>query len=65
MTPEEIRIECLKLAHRHDRESAHVVATASEYEKFVTGDSSKQDAPAGRQKLGLPKPTPRSKDWAG
>lgn len=53
MTPEEIRIECLKLAHRHDREPAQVVETAKAYEGFVTGDQPKQDT--SRPKLGLPK----------
>lgn len=36
MTPEQIRLECLKLAHRHDREPAQVVARAEEYERYVS-----------------------------
>ena len=53
MTLEEIRIECLKLAHRHDREAAQVVEHAKVYEKFVAGDSI-PEVKQGRPTLGLP-----------
>lgn len=59
MTPEEIRIECLKLAHRHDREPAQVVETAQVYERFVANnrqsDATEIGNQTGRPKLGLPK----------
>lgn len=51
MTPEEIRIECLKLAHRHDREPAQVVENAKVYEDYISGARLKQDS--GRATLGL------------
>lgn len=38
MTKDEIRLECLKLAHRHDRKADDVVAHAREYERYVVGE---------------------------
>ncbi len=35
MTDVELRIEILKLCHRHDRPTAEIVARASELETFV------------------------------
>jgi hypothetical protein len=37
MSPEEIRLECLKLAHRHDHAPATVIDRAKEYEAFAIG----------------------------
>jgi len=39
MQETEIRLECLKLAHRHDHDAEMVVKRAGEYEKYVTGSS--------------------------
>lgn len=39
MSPEQIRLECLRLAHRHDRQPSEVIVTAKEYEAFVSGDT--------------------------
>lgn len=33
----QVRLECLKLAHRHDRPTAEVVKMAGDYEAFVVG----------------------------
>lgn len=37
MEPAEIRMECLKLAHRHDFTADQVVERAKQFEQFVTG----------------------------
>lgn len=37
MSSPEIRLECLKLAHRHDRSPAEVIDAAKEYLKWVGG----------------------------
>lgn len=37
MQRDEIRLECLKLAHRHDRAAEVVVTHAKEYEDYVLG----------------------------
>lgn len=48
-----IRLECLKLAHRHDRTPSDVIGVASAYEKYVAGVKVDQDslpaAPAQKQ----------------
>jgi hypothetical protein len=55
MTPEEIRFECLKLAHRHDWDASQVTAKAHAYELFVRGP----DKQAGQAAtLGLPRREP-------
>lgn len=43
MTEQEIRLECLKLCHRNDREPAQVVKSAEQYEAYVKG--SKPETP--------------------
>jgi hypothetical protein len=35
MDKDEIRLECLRLWHRHDRTPAQVIEMAKEYEKYV------------------------------
>lgn len=40
MTPESIRLECLKLVHRHDRDAQEIVARATEFERYVQGSQS-------------------------
>lgn len=35
MEPEQIRLECLKLAHRHDHTAEEVVARAEMFERYV------------------------------
>lgn len=37
MTEQEIRLECLKLAHRNDRLAAQVVEHAKVYEAYAIG----------------------------
>lgn len=39
----QIRMECIKLAHRHDLSPQDVVARAGEYEKYVSGDIEKSE----------------------
>jgi len=53
MTTEEIRIECLKIAHAHGRSNAEVVERARVFEQYVAGDGAKTPA-AQRPPLGLP-----------
>jgi hypothetical protein len=48
-TPEQIRLECLKLVHRHDHPAETVIARASEFERYVQGSQAaerKQSRPA-------------------
>lgn len=42
MDKEVIRLECLKLGHRADRQPAEVVHFAKEFEKYVLGDASSE-----------------------
>lgn len=44
MTPEEIRLECVKLAFRHDHAAEQIIAKAAMLVAFVITPSS--DAPA-------------------
>jgi len=39
MDDADIRLECLKLAHRHDRDPAQVVDVAKVYEAYVSGNA--------------------------
>lgn len=65
MTEHEIRLECLKLCHRHDREPAQVVKNAEQYEAYVKGPAPQvpqvsepepvKETETPRQKLTLPK----------
>ena len=41
MTEIEIRLEVLKLAHTHGRETAAVIERAEAYEAYVTGPTAK------------------------
>lgn len=43
MSQAEIRLECLKLAHRHDRMPGEVTATAEHYVKWVCASSPTTD----------------------
>jgi hypothetical protein len=44
--PEAIRLECLQLAHRHDKDAQSVIDRAAQYERFVTeGQSPTVEAP--------------------
>lgn len=36
LTPEAIRLECLQLAHRHDKDAQSVIDRAAQYERFVS-----------------------------
>lgn len=40
----EIRLECLKLAHTHGRNSEEAIGRAKEYEKYVTQDEPKTES---------------------
>ncbi|SOD41326.1 hypothetical protein [Nitrosovibrio sp. Nv4] len=51
---EEVRIECLKLAHAHSREATQVIERAKIYEGYVVG------AAAKGKTLGLPGKTGNS-----
>lgn len=42
MQTEEIRLECLKLAHRHDQSNEEVVAKATAYFNWISGESKPQ-----------------------
>lgn len=46
--PQQIRVECLKIAYRHDRSPQDAVAKAEELEKYITGDAD-SSAPTDRQ----------------
>ena len=37
MSPDEIRLECLRLAHRKDQTPEQIVEQAQKFEKFVAG----------------------------
>lgn len=37
LSPDAIRLECLRLAHRNDKDAQSVVDRATEYERFVLG----------------------------
>lgn len=39
MTKDELRLECLKLAHTHGRDPDQVIDRAEKYEAFVAGPS--------------------------
>lgn len=46
MTEEQLRLECLKLAHTHGLPVVEVLSKAKEYEAFVTGKlAAKPDSP--------------------
>lgn len=57
MTKDEVRLECLKLAHTHGREAVEVIARARNYESFVTESVEIEGKLKGTLGL-LPKPTP-------
>lgn len=40
--PDAIRLDCLRLAHRHDLAPAEVIARAAEYAAYVTTDAPAQ-----------------------
>lgn len=40
-TPQHVRLECVKLAFRHDRSAEDTIAKATEFEKYITGDVTK------------------------
>ena len=46
MDPEQIRLECLKLAHRHDHTADMVVDRAKVFERYI--QESQAPAKAGR-----------------
>lgn len=46
MSPEQIRLECLKLAHRHDHTAEMVVARAEVFERYI--QSQAPDRKVGR-----------------
>lgn len=54
MDAADIRLECLKLAHRHDREPAQVVVVAEVYETYVSGNA--QNEKRRGKKAGKPDP---------
>lgn len=55
MTKDELRLECLKLAHTHGREPAQVIERAKAYEAYLTVDPTAEIPPKGTLKL-EPKP---------
>lgn len=50
MTPEQIRLECLRLVHRHDHTAEQVTARAKSYEAYVSGDTAKAPSAAKAKK---------------
>ena len=51
MTAVEIRLECLRLAHRHDLQQETIVERAKAYEAYVSGNA-QQAAQSPRGKTG-------------
>ncbi len=39
MDRDTIRLECIKLWHRHDREPAQVIESAKQYEAYIVSDA--------------------------
>ncbi len=56
MESTQIRLECLKLAHRDDRPPAQVIEVAAVYEEFVSGNQVKVKA-SGPVQTAQPEPT--------
>lgn len=52
MSPEQIRLECLRLVHRHDRTPDDIVDTARTFENYVAGTTPSKPvtAPKGTKK---------------
>lgn len=68
MQRDEIRLEVLKLAHRHDRSPGEIVALAKSYETFVVGDvplAAAPDKPKGPGTLRLNANADNSRKGAG
>jgi hypothetical protein len=42
-----IRLECVKLAHRHDLDPKAVVERATEFERYITGSAQEKAATRG------------------
>jgi hypothetical protein len=58
MQNSEIRLECLKLAHRPDRPPQEVIATAREYLAWVGGvNPTTAERPGGSLEEGKPAPS--------
>ena len=47
-TPESIRLDCLRLANRHDIDPKVVVDRAKEFEMYVIGSTPSRSATPGR-----------------
>lgn len=52
--PQQIRIELLKLVHRHDRDAGVIVGKAKELEQYVIGGADAEQAPASDDGQGEP-----------
>lgn len=48
----DIRLECLKLAHRNDLSPQEVIARASQYEQYVLGEQTKPEMVEQRRTRG-------------
>lgn len=57
MTPREVRLECLRLAHRHDYPPVSVIERAKEYEAYVAGQAADAVPVKGQVKQEAEKPT--------
>ena len=65
MQTSELRLECLKLAHRPDRSPAEVIAAANEYLEYLSSDQlqiTAEEQPADGPKEGKKKSAPNSSD---
>lgn len=56
MDKDEIRLECLRLWHRHDRTPAQVIEMAKEYEKYVLDVQEKKEEKSSRPKKPIGNP---------
>jgi hypothetical protein len=52
MTTVEIRLECLVLAHRHDKEVKDIVERAKKFEEYLTEGTEEDDKKESSKKVG-------------
>lgn len=57
MKPSEARLECLRLAHRHDMPPGQVIDRAKEYAAYVVGQAASAAPAEGQVKQDADKPT--------
>ena len=56
MDKDEIRLECLRLWHRHDRTPNQVIEMAKEYEKYILDVSEKKEEKSSTRKKPIGNP---------